>query len=56
MKQYTGARYQDAVRCCLSRDFDNIWEMEAGDQQRQLQAYLERFQNKVVDSLAVCNA
>ena len=56
MKQYTGARYRDAVRCCLSRDFDNIWERGAGDQQRQLQAYLEQFQNMVVDKLAVCNA
>lgn len=56
MKQYTGARYRDAVRSCLSRDFDNLWEMEAGDQQRQLQAYLEQFQNLVVDKLAVCNA
>ena len=56
MKQYTGARYQDAVKSCLSRDFDNLWEMEAGDQQRQLQAYLELFQNMVVDKLAVCNA
>ena len=56
MKQYTGARYRDAVKSCLSRDFDNLWEMEAGDQQRQLQAYLELFQNMVVDKLAVCNA
>ena len=56
MKQYTGARYRDAVRSCLSRNFDNLWEMEAGDQQRQLQAYLEKFQNTVVDKLALCNA
>lgn len=56
MKQYTGARYRDAVRSCLSRDFDNLWEMGAGDQQGQLRAYLEAFQNKVVDKLAVCNA
>ena len=56
MKQYTGARYRDAVKSCLSRDFDNLWEMEAGDQQRQLQAYLELFQNMIVDKLAVCNA
>lgn len=56
MKQYTGARYRDAVRSCLSRDFDNIWEMGAGDQQRQLRAYLEDFRVKIVDKLAVCNA
>ena len=56
MKQYTGARYRDAVRSCLSRDFDNLWEMGSGDPQRQLQAYLEQFQNLVVDRLAVCNA
>ncbi|KAF6226626.1 hypothetical protein HO173_012456 [Letharia columbiana] len=56
MKQYTGARYRDAVRSCLSRDFDNLWEREAGNQQRQLQTYLEQFQNMVVDKLAVCNA
>lgn len=56
MKQYTGARYRDAVRSCLSSTFDNLWEMEAGDQQRQLRAYLEHFQNLVVDKLAVCNA
>ena len=56
MKQYTGARYRDAVRACLSRDFDNLWEIEAGDPQRQLHAYLEQFQNMVVDKLAVCNA
>ena len=56
MKQFTGARYWDVVRSCLSRDFDNIWEMEAGNQQRQLQKYLEQFQNMVVDRLAVCNA
>ena len=56
MKQYTGARYRDAVRSCLSRDFDNLWEMEAGNPQRQLQAYLEQFQNMVVDKLAVCYA
>ena len=56
MKQYTGARYRDAVRSCLSRDFDSIWEAEAGDPQRKLQAYLELFQNLVVDRLAVCNA
>ena len=32
--------------CCqvvFERDFDNIWEMEAGDQQRQLQTYFEEF-------------
>jgi len=56
MKQYTGARYRDAVRSCLSRDFDSFWETEAGDQQRQLQAHLEHFQDMVVDRLAVCNA
>lgn len=56
MKQYTGARYRDAVKSCLSKDFDNLWEMKAGDQQRQLQTYLEQFQNTVVDKLAVCNA
>lgn len=56
MKQYTGARYRDAVRSCLSRNFDNLWEMEAGDHQRQLQVYLEQFQNMVVDRLAMCNA
>lgn len=56
LKQYTGARYRDAVRSCLSRDFENLWAMEAGDQHRQLQAYLEQFQNMVVDRLAVCNA
>ena len=36
MKQFIGARYRDAVRSCLSRDFDNLWEMEAGNQQMQL--------------------
>ena len=56
MKQYTGARYRDAVRSCLSREFDNLWEKEAGDAQRQLQVHLEQFQNLVVDKLAVCNA
>ena len=56
MKQYSGMRYRDAVRSCLSRDFDNLWDREAGDQQRQLQAFLEHFQNMVVDKLAVCNA
>ncbi len=56
MKQYTGARYRDAVRSCLSNDFDNIWETGAGNQQRQLQRHLERFQNMIVDRLAECNA
>ena len=56
LKQYTGARYHDAVKSCLSRDFDDLWEMEAGDQQRQLQAHLEQFQNMIVDKLAVCIA
>ena len=56
MKQYTGARYRDAVRSCLSRDFDKLWGKEAGDAQRQLRAYLEQFQNMIVDRLARCDA
>ena len=56
MKQYTGAKYRDAVKSCLSRDFDNLWEQKTGERQSQLQAYLGRLQTQVVDKLALCNA
>ena len=56
MKQYTGAKYRDAVKSCLGRDFDMIWEQRAGDGRTQLQAFLEQFQNLVVDKLALCSA
>lgn len=59
LKRFTGARYRDATKACLDKDFDPIWELRAGqsiDAKEQLQTYLNQVQSKVVDTIAVCNA
>ena len=56
MKRFTGARYRDAVMACLKRDFDDMWEQEDGDREKQLQKYLEQVQIRIVDAIAHCSA
>ena len=56
LKKYMGRNYRDAVMVCLRREFDDIWEQQDGDRQKQLHTYLERVQNKVVDAISVCSA
>lgn len=55
LKRLTGGRYRDAVKACLSREFDQFWdEKNAGSQ--GLQRYLEELQKKVVDPISACSA
>ena len=56
MKRFMGTKYRDAVIACLKREFDDIWEKQEGDRQKQLQTYLDQVQNKIVDAIAVCSA
>ena len=56
IKRFTGARYRDAVMACLKRDFDVIWEEQAGDRGKQLQTYLDQVQKRIVDTIAHCSA
>ena len=56
MKRFTGARYRDAVMACLKRDFDDIWEEQNGDREKQLQTYLDQVQRRIVDAIAHCSA
>lgn len=56
LKRYTGVRYEDAVKTCLSRDFDVYWDKQGNDRQNQLRSYLGQVQTKVVDEIAACNA
>ena len=56
LKRFTGARYRDAVKACLDKEFDPIWQMEGMDAREQLQTYLDQVQTRVVDTIAVCNA
>ena len=56
LKRYVGVRYGDAVKACLSRDFDVLEEKQKGDRQAQLRTYLGEVQTRVVDAIAVCNA
>lgn len=56
LKRFTGGRYQDAVKACLSREFDRFWEDNGANSQKRLQLYLEELQKKVVEAIAVCNA
>ncbi len=56
LKRYMGIRYGDAVKACLSRDFDVLGEKQKGNRQVQLRIYLDEVQTKVVDAIAVCNA
>ena len=56
IKRFTGARYRDAVMACLRRDFDVVWEEQAGDREKQLQTYLDQVQMRIVDTIAHCSA
>ncbi|KAM0798968.1 prion-inhibition and propagation-domain-containing protein [Usnea florida] len=56
LKRYMGIRYGDAVKACLSRDFDALGEKQEGDKQAQLRIYLDEVQTKVVDAIALCSA
>ena len=56
LKRFTGGRYRDAVKACLSREFDNFWADKSADSQKILQPYLEELQKKVVETIAVCSA
>ena len=56
LKRFTGKKYRNAVRACLKREFDDIWEKQEEDRQKQLQTYLDQVQNKIVDAISVCSA
>ena len=56
LKRYMGIRYSDAVKACLSREFDVLGQRQTGDRQAHLRIYLGEVQTKVVDAIAMCNA
>ena len=56
LKRYTGIRYGDAVKACLSKGFDVYWDKQGVDRQKQLRTYLGQVQTKVVDPISICNA
>lgn len=56
LKRYTGTRYLEAVKKCLNKELDTIWEDEDADSEEQLAIYLEAVQNEVLDRVAICNA
>ena len=56
LKRYMGIKYQDAVKACLSKRLDALWEGLDTEAQDQLAIYLEAVQNQVLDPIATCNA
>ena len=56
LKIFTGRKYRDAVMACLKGDFDDIWEKQEGDGQKQLHTYLDQVQSRIIDAIGVCNA
>ena len=56
LERCMGKKYRDAVIACLARGFDDIWEEQEGDREKQLHTYLEQVQNNVVDAIGVCSA
>ena len=56
LKRFTGVRYQEAVKACLSHEFDSLWAKQAGDRQTQLKSYLDHFESTIVDAIARCSA
>ena len=56
LKRFVEIRYEDAVKICLSRDFDMLRDKQKGDRQAQLRIYLGEVQTKVVHAITLCNA
>lgn len=56
LKRYTGARYLEAVRKCLNKEFNAIWEAEDADFEEYLAVWLPVIRNAVLDRIAGCNA
>ena len=56
LTRFMGIRYRDAVKACLSRRLDSLWESTETNVEAQLPVYLDAVQNQIVDPLATCNA
>ena len=56
LKRLTGNRYQNVVATCLSQKFDSFCEDGGDDREKKLRMYLDEFQQKVVEPLALCSA